>query len=178
MAVDYRIVMINEEGDTMEKQQKVFEKLDELNIKYEVINHPAVYTIDEMKDLGITNLDHVCKNLFLRDYKGKRHFLVILAKEKQADLKKIREQLGTTALSFASEERLKKYLQLGKGAVTPLGVINDMNCAVEVIFDEDLVGESSLGFHPNENTATVWISFDDIKKVIEQNGNTIAYVTI
>jgi Ala-tRNA(Pro) deacylase len=162
----------------MEQQQKVFEILDELKINYEVINHPAVYTIDEMDDLGITNQNNVCKNLFLRDYKGKRHFLVILDKDKQADLKKIREQLGTTALSFASEDRLKKYLQLGKGAVTPFGVINDTNCAVEVVFDKDLVGKEILGFHPNDNTATVWISFDDIKKVIEQNGNTITCVTV
>jgi len=162
----------------MEQQQKVFEILDELKINYEVINHPAVYTIDEMDDLGITNQNNVCKNLFLRDYKGKRHFLVILDKDKQADLKKIREQLGTTALSFASEDRLKKYLQLGKGAVTPFGVINDTNCAVEVVFDKDLVGKEILGFHPNDNTATVWISFDDIKKVIEQNGNMITCVTV
>ncbi|MCC5466911.1 prolyl-tRNA synthetase associated domain-containing protein [Pelosinus baikalensis] len=162
----------------MENQQKVFEKLDELKIKYEVMNHPAVYTIEEMDELGIANLDDVCKNLFLRDYKGKRHFIVVLDKDKQADLKKMREQLGTTALSFASEERLQKYLQLSKGAVTPFGIINDTNCAVEVVFDKDLIDKKSLGFHPNENTATVWVSFDDIKEVIQQNGNKIAYVTM
>lgn len=162
----------------MDKQQQVFKILEELNIKYDVVNHPAVYTVEEMAGLNITNLDDVCKNLFLRDYKGKRHFLAILHKDKQADLKKLREQLGTTALSFASEERLTQYLQLSKGAVTPFGVINDTNRDVEVVFDKDLVGKSSLGFHPNENTATVWLSFADIKRVIEQNGNTITYVTV
>lgn len=166
------------EVSTIEKQKKVFEKLNELKINYKVINHPAVYTIEQMDELGITNLDGVCKNLFLRDYKGKRHFIVVLDKDKQADLKKIREQMGTTALSFASEERLEKYLQLSKGAVTPFGIINDIDCAVEIVFDQDLVGKKNLGFHPNENTATVWVSFDDIKKVIQQNGNKIAYVTI
>ncbi|WP_038673242.1 prolyl-tRNA synthetase associated domain-containing protein [Pelosinus sp. UFO1] len=162
----------------MEKQKKVFEKLDELKLNYKVIHHPAAYTIEQMDDLGITNLDDVCKNLFLRDYKGKRHFIVVLDKDKHVDLKKMREQMGTTALSFASEERLEKYLQLSKGAVTPFGIINDTDCVVEVVFDQDLVGKNSLGFHPNENTATVWVSFDDIKKVIQQNGNKITYVTI
>ncbi len=162
----------------MDKQQKVFEKLAELKITYEVINHPAVYTIEEIDNLGIPKRHNVCKNLFLRDYKGKRHFLVILHKDKQADLKKLREQLGTTGLGFASEERLEKYLQLSKGAVTPFGIINDTDCAVEVVFDKEVVGMQNLGFHPNENTATVWISFDDIKKVIEQNGNRIIYVTV
>lgn len=53
-----------------------------------------------------------------------------------------------------------------------------MNCDVEVVFDKSLVGEESLGFHPNLNTATVWISFEDIKKVIEKYGNDIMYVNL
>lgn len=162
----------------MDKQQKVFQKLDELNIKYEIINHPAVFTIEEMDDLGIGDHGDICKNLFLRDAKGKRHFLVVLNKDKQANLKSIAQQIGCTALSFASEERLSKYLKLSKGSVTPLGVINDENCSVEVVFDRDLIEKEKLGVHPNENTATIWISFNSLKKLIEYNGNKIDYVTI
>lgn len=162
----------------MDKQQKVFQKLDELNITYEVTNHPPVYTIEEMDDLGISKHGDVCKNLFIRDAKGKRHFLVVLDKDKQADLKNIREQLGTTGLSFASEERLSKYLNLSKGAVTPLGVVNDEDHLVEVVFDRDLINKQKLGIHPNDNTATVWISFDNLKKLVENNKNTIHYLTI
>lgn len=159
-------------------QEKVFEKLNELNIKYEVVNHPAVFTIEEMDNLGITFQGDVCKNLFLRDEKGKRHFLVVLDKDKKADLKNIQKQLGSTRLSFASAERLDKYLKLQKGEVTPLGVINDTDASVEVAFDNDLLGRTRLGVHPNDNTATVWISFEDLIKVVEQNGNKITYVTI
>jgi Ala-tRNA(Pro) deacylase len=162
----------------MDKQQKVFKKLDELNITYEVTNHPPVYTIEEMDDLSISKHGDVCKNLFIRDAKGKRHFLVVLDKDKQADLKNIREQLGTTGLSFASEERLSKYLNLSKGAVTPLGVVNDEDHLVEVVFDRDLINKQKLGVHPNDNTATVWISFDNLKKLVENNKNTIHYLTI
>ncbi|MCC9296281.1 prolyl-tRNA synthetase associated domain-containing protein [Clostridium sp. WLY-B-L2] len=162
----------------MSEQEKVFEKLNELNIKYEVTNHPAVFTIEEMDDLGITDKGDVCKNLFLRDEKGKRHFLVVLDKDKKADLKSLQKQLGSTRLSFASAERLDKYLKLKKGEVTPLGVINDINASVEVVFDKILIGKDKLGVHPNDNTATVWISFEDLKKLIEQNQNNIKYVTI
>jgi Uncharacterized conserved protein len=162
----------------MSVQEKVFERLTELNIKYEVMNHPAVFTIQEMDDLGISKQGDVCKNLFLRDDKGKRHFLIVLDKDKKADLKNIQKQLGSTKLSFASAERLDKYLKLEKGEVTPLGVINDIDASVEVVFDNDLIGKTKLGVHPNDNTATVWISFEDLKKVIEQNENKIKYVTI
>jgi Ala-tRNA(Pro) deacylase len=93
-------------------------------------------------------------------------------------LKSIRNQLGCSRLSFGSEERLYKYLQLHKGEVSPLAIVNDPDSLVEVVLDEDLKGKSELGFHPGENTATVWISFEDLKKVIEHNGNKIHYVAV
>ncbi len=162
----------------MNPQENVFEILNVLNIEYQIINHPAVLTVEDMGHLNITQYGDVCKNLFLSDANGKRHFLVVLDKDKKADLKSIQKQLGCTRLSFASEERLFKYLHLKKGEVTPLGIINDPNSLVEVVLDNDLAGKNKLGFHPNDNTATVWISFDALIKIIDQNGNMIHFVTI
>lgn len=162
----------------MNQQEKVFERLNALDIEYQITNHPAVFTIEEMDNLNISQYGDVCKNLFLRDAKGTRHFLVVLDKDKKADLKSIQRQLGCTNLSFASEERLYKYLQLQKGEVTPLGIINDQDGIVEVVLDNDLAGKNRLGVHPNDDTATIWISFDALKKVIEKNGNKIHFVTI
>lgn len=146
--------------------------------RYELIEHPAVFTIEEMDKLGITLSGEVCKNLFLRDAKGRRHFLVVVQKDKHADLRALEKELESTRLSFASAERLEKYLGLHQGEVTPLGVVNDADAAVEVAFDKDLVGNPKLGVHPNDNTATVWIAFDDLRKVIEANGNAIRFVTV
>lgn len=162
----------------MNAQEKVFERLKALDIKYEVTNHPAVFTIEEMDNLNITLQGDVCKNLFLRDEKGKRHFLVVLGKDKKADLKSLQSQLGCSRLGFASEERLSRYLQLKKGEVTPMGIINDTDALVEVVLDRDLTGKNRLGVHPNDNTATVWIAFEALKKVIEGNGNKIHFVAI
>jgi len=162
----------------MNPQEKVLKMLNALNIEYHMINHPAVFTVEDMSNLNITQYGDVCKNLFLSDAKGKRHFLVVLDKDKKADLKSIQKQLGCTRLSFVSEERLSKYLHLQKGEVTPLGIINDPDALVEVVLDNDLAGKNKLGFHPNDNTATVWISFDALKEIIEQNGNLIHFVTI
>jgi Ala-tRNA(Pro) deacylase len=159
-------------------QDKVYEMLKELGIEYEMMEHPAVFTIEEMDQLGITEKGGVCKNLFLRDEKGKRHFLVVLEKDKTADLKKIRDQIGSTRLSFASADRLAKHLKLTQGEVTPLGVINDEAHAVEVVLDKDIQGKDSLGFHPNTNTATVWISFDDLMKYLNHFGNKVKFVKI
>ena len=162
----------------MNQQQKVLHKLHQLNISYEIVRHPAAFTIEEMDALTLDNKGDVVKNLFLRDDKGKNHYLVVVEKNKTVDLKKLRDQLGSTRLGFASEERLEKYLQLSKGSVTPFGVINDEACAVNVVFDKDLVHVKKIGVHPNDNTATVFISLDDLTRVVECNGNRIIYAEI
>ena len=105
-------------------KEEVRAKLTEMGIKFEVMEHGPVYTIDEMKLIEGMKIEDVCKNLFLRDDRGKRHFLVVLDEAKSADLKAIRAQIGSSRLSFASEDRLMAHLGLIKGAVTPLGVLN------------------------------------------------------
>ena len=146
-------------------KEEVYSILKDNNVEYELLEHDAVYTIDDMKLVEGMKIENVCKNLFLRDERGKKHFLVVISEEKSADLKDLREKLGTSRLGFASEERLMKYLGLIKGAVTPLGVLNDKECAVQVIFDKDLAGRESLGVHPCDNTATLFLSFDNLKKM-------------
>jgi Ala-tRNA(Pro) deacylase len=147
-----------------------------MNIAFEMKEHPAAHTIEEMESMGIC--DDVVKNLFLRDAKGARHFLVVLSKEKQGDMKKISEQLGCSRLSFASEERLLRCLKLTRGSVSPLGVLNDSDASVEVVFDKTLRGRKRVGVHPNDNTATVWLSFDDLHGIVRGNGNSIRFIDL
>ena len=158
----------------LEQKKKVYEELERLGITYEVFDHPAVYTIEEMDSLPmIADKDAIVKNLFLRDANGKRHFLVVLDKEKKADLKQLRVALNSSTLSFASEERLMKHLKLIKGAVTPFGILNNEDHKVEVVLDSSLVGRASIGVHPNDNTSTVFISYEDLSKVLRAQGNII-----
>ena len=160
--------------------EEVLEKLKELQIEYDIVEHIPVYTIEEMENLGPDYFKgaHICKNLFLRDAKGKRHFLVIIGQDKKADIKSIEAQIGCTRLSFASPERLDKYLKLQKGSVTPFGLINDVEKQVEVVIDRDLMNKNKLGFHPNINTATVLISFKDLEKFLKEQKNKVTYIKV
>ncbi len=162
----------------MDKKEKVLKKLDELNIKYELVNHPPVYTIDAIENLKLNNHGHIVKNLFLKNSNNKKFYLVMLKGDKKADLKSIKTQVNSTALSFASEDKLEKYLGLSKGAVTPLGIINDEEHLVNVILDEDLKNEKIIGVHPNVNTSTIFMSYADLIKFINTFGNEIFYVSI
>ena len=154
-------------------KQEIYELLEGKGIAYEKLEHDAVYTMEDMDKAGITAKGTVCKNLFLRDAKGKNHYLVTVPEEKHVDLKVLAPQIGSTRFSFGSAERLMKYLGVEQGCVSPLGVFNDESRNVTVVFDEDLQGNPSVGVHPNDNTATLWLAFSDLKKLIEEHGNRV-----
>ena len=145
----------------------IYTFLEENGIAYQRFDHPAVYTCEEAKRLCPKMPGSGTKNLFLRDNAGKRHFLVVVAKEKSVDLKKLKEVIGVSKLGFASEERLQKYLGLTPGSVTLLGLINDPDCAVEVIIDEQLRNKS-LQCHPLVNTATLVIEPEGVKIFLDK----------
>lgn len=155
--------------------EEILNKLNELEITFEKVDHKPVYTIEEMDELGPDFFKGacICKNLFMRDQKGKRHFLYVLREDKRANLSELATKIGSTKLSFASDERLKKYLNVEKGAVTPLAVLFDVENAVEVILDKDLLKEDTLGVHPGVNTSTILLKSNDLVKYIESNGNKI-----
>ena len=147
-----------------ENRKIVLDTLNEQNIEYEMFEHQAVYTVDEIEDSDLWNHENGigAKNLFLRDGSGKHHFLVIIREDKQADLKKVRDEIGSSRLSFASAERLMKYLNIEPGSVSPLGVLNDQECVIPVFFDEDLKEYEYIAVHPNDNTATIWMKSSKI----------------
>jgi Ala-tRNA(Pro) deacylase len=159
-----------------DKEKKVLDVLEELGISYSRHEHPPVYTVEEAEKQWTEITGAHCKNLFLRNKKGNRHYLMILEASKVADLKTLNKLLGEDRLSFASENRLMKYLDLETGAVSAFGLINDKENQVKVIIDEDLKKAEAVNFHPNVNTATVGISFPDFEKYLAWCGNPIRYL--
>lgn len=159
-------------------REKVINKLEELRLNYEIVEHPPIFTIGELDELGIKGKEKIAKNLFLRNDNGKQHYLIVIRQDKKVNLKELKSQIGSSRLSFASQERLMKHLKLTKGSVTPLGVVNDEAKHVKIYFDVDLKNQDVIGVHPNENCATVWLSLSDLVKVIEDNGNDFGYINV
>src|SRR5262249_4480211 len=140
--------------------------------------HPPVATVEdgEVYWAGI-DATH-CKNLFLRNQKGSRHYLVILKHNKRADLRAIADQIGDGKLSFASPERLMSHLGLTPGSVSPFGLINDRQQHVRVIVDRDLKSARRVSFHPNINTVTLTLAYSDFERFLTACGNIVQYVRI
>ena len=159
-----------------EKEQKVYEALESLDISYVRHEHPPVFTVEEAEKHWEEISGAHCKNLFLRNKKGNRHYLVVLESAKRADLKALEKQLGEDRLSFASPERLMRYLGLDTGAVSPFGLLNDGQKEVRVIIDQDLQEAETVNFHPNVNTATIGLSFSDFQKFLSFCGQAVRFL--
>jgi Ala-tRNA(Pro) deacylase len=159
-------------------EDRVYERLAELGIAYERHEHPPVATVEEASQhwAGI-DATH-CKNLFLRNQKGDRHYLLIVPHLKAVNLRAVAEQIGDGKLSFASPERLMKYLGLTPGSVSPFGLINDRHRVVRVVLDRDLKSAERLGFHPNINTRTLVIGNADFLKFLAASGQVVQHVTV
>lgn len=162
----------------MDPAPRVYAALDALGISYERHEHPPVFTAEEAAVHWAALAGTKCKNLFLRNKKGNRHYLVILEISKAADLRQIVKLVGDDRLSFGSPERLLNELGLTPGSVSPFGLINDEDGSVRVLIDADLRGAERLIFHPNINTASVVVSWQDLEKFLASRSNRVSLVTI
>src|SRR3989338_807524 len=129
--------------------------LQDNQIKYVLHEHPAVYTCEEAEKFCGDIPGLACKNLLLKDKKGRRYFLIVLPAEKRADLKQIGKTVGEKRVCFAHAEALEEKLGLEPGAVSPFGLLNDKNLDVEVFIDEEVYNADIVSFHPNRNTASL-----------------------
>ena len=156
----------------------IFKILDALGINFQILEHEAVFTVEESRRLRIFEKlsGTACKNLFLRNKRGE-FFLLTLPAEKRADLKAVAKNLNLPRLSFASEDELFALMNLHAGSVTPLGIINDAQKKVRVIIDAELQGKKLL-LHPNTNTATISLAFDDVTKIIRHAGHEFLFVEL
>lgn len=158
--------------------QEVIALLNEEKITYDLIEHKEVHTVEDMEKIGLLEKGYVCKNLFLRDAKGKLHFVISCHHKKDIKLDVVAKKLGTSKLSFGSPERLEKYLKLKNGYVSPFGVINDNSKSVIFVFDKDVEKQTKVGFHPNTNKATIYLAFKDVKKIIQDHGNDVIFIRL
>jgi len=162
----------------MKGQKELYELLEKLEIRFEYHEHPPLATIEDAiihwKDYNSGR----CKNIFFRNHKGNRHYLVILEHLRQLDIHYLEKRLMQGKLSFASDQRLKKYLGLDPGSVSPFGLINDKENHVHLFIDEKLKGSDRLAFHPNVNTATLVISKTDFLRFLDYTGNSYEFLKL
>jgi Ala-tRNA(Pro) deacylase len=162
----------------MNGSEKLYQLLEYLTIPFEYLEHPAAPTIEIAKQYWAGHDAKHCKNLFFRNHKGNRHYLVILDCDCDMDIHSIEKQLHQGKLSFASEQRMMKYLGVTPGSVTPFGLINDEEHHVHVFLDKNLQKAERLSFHPCINTASLMISKKDFIRFMDYMQNRYEWLEL
>ncbi len=156
----------------------VLEVLDKLEIPYELHEHKPLPTIDIAMEVWKKIDSTHCKNLFFRNHKGNRHYMVILESNQKLDIHDLEKRLKQGKISFASQKRMDKYLGVKAGSVSPFGLINDKENHVHLFMDQNLLKATKISFHPNINTASVVISFNDFVRFLDWVGNSYEFLEL
>ena len=159
-------------------KNEVYAYLNEKNINYEITNHSAVFNMEELENVNLPYKELDAKNLFVRDDKKNKYYLITVKGDKRVDLKLIREKNNTRPLSFAKEDELLDILKLTPGSVSPLGILNDKTKKVTLFLDKYFIDKDYIGVHPNNNTATIWLQPSDLINIIKEQGNDVIIIDI
>ncbi len=159
----------------MNGDPRLYQTLKDLNIGFEYHEHSPAPTVEAALEHweGIDSTH--CKNLFFRNHKGNRHYLVILEHSNKLAIRDLEQMLKQGKLSLASDRRLEQWMGLTPGSVSPFGLINDTENHVYLFIDEKLRTAGRLSFHPNINTATIVISFADFIGFLDWSGNAYEF---
>jgi Ala-tRNA(Pro) deacylase len=161
-----------------DRPSAVYAALDALGIAYDTFDHPPVFTGEDAATHWAGIPGRGLKNLFLRNKKGNRHYLVILPIEKEADLRRLVKVIGDDRLSFGSAERLMEHLGLTPGSVSPFGLLNNPSHSVQVVVDAGLRGTGRLIFHPNLNSHSLTISDEDLVRFFKSTGHQVRWLNL
>lgn len=151
--------------------------LQQHQIPYVRHDHPAVFTCEEAEEHCAHIPGLSCKNLFLKDKKGRRYFLLIMPAAKRTDLKAFGEIVGDR-LSFASPDTLREKLGVQPGSVSPFALLNDTDKIVEVYCDREVWEADITGFHPNDNTATLEVTREALHAFFQALGREVTLVDL
>lgn len=151
----------------IDKEERIYDLLDQLNIDYQRIDHEEANTMEVCLEIEKTLKSTICKNLFLVNSNKSQYYLLMLKENKKFKTKVISKQINSSRLSFGSDEKMLEYLDITPGSVSLLGLMNDHDFKVQLLMDKDLLQDEYLGCHPCINTSSLRIKMKDVfEKII------------
>lgn len=168
-------------ADRLEKEIRVYDLLDKLNVSYERVDHEAAMTMEACEEIDRTLGDDtsICKNLFLCNRQETDFYLLLIPGDKKFKTKDLSSQIKSARLSFAKENYMEEFLDITPGSVSIMGLMNDKDHKVRLLIDSDVVKEPYIGCHPCINTSSLRISTNDmLEKIIPAMGHEPTYVEL
>jgi Ala-tRNA(Pro) deacylase len=158
-------------------EEKLYKTLYDFEIAYEKFEHPAFATCEESGDYYQEhNMGADCRNSFMQNRRGKKHYLVVMLKQKRIDIPHLAAFLDENKkMGFASAERLEKYLGLTPGSVTPFGILHEGASDIPLVVDKQIFDHEHVHFHPLRNTASLTITTRDFEKFLDNIDRDVLY---
>jgi Ala-tRNA(Pro) deacylase len=144
--------------------------LDALGVPHRTVSHRAVHTVEELRAVADAMPGGHCKNLFLKDAKG-RLWLVVCLADTRVDLKRLPERIGSARLSFGSPDLLFATLGVRPGSVTPFSLVNDRERRVSVVLEKAMLDRDPVHYHPLVNTMTTAVPPSGLLRFLEHTGH-------
>lgn len=155
------------------RETRTYDFLDELNIPYTRLDHEKAETMELCREIDERLGAPICKNLFLCNRQGTAFYLLMMPGDKVFKTKELSAQIGSARLSFAGAENMLEFLDILPGSVSVLGLMNDHDCRVELLIDEDLLNNPFVGCHPCVNTSSLCLATEDVlKRFLPATGHT------
>lgn len=142
-------------AERLEKEIRVYDLLDKLGLEYDRIDHAPAMTMDACEEIDQALGATICKNLFLCNRQKTQFYLLMIPGDKAFHTKDLSSQIGSARLSFAPPEYMEKFLDITPGAVSVMGLMNDVDHHVRLLVDEDVLKGEFLGCHPCVNTSSL-----------------------
>lgn len=162
-----------------EREIRVYDLLDRLNIEYEYVDHEAAMTMEDCLAVDRILDAVICKNLFLCTRQKDKFFLLMMPGEKKFRTAQVSKLVGCSRLSFAGEEDMLELLDLTPGSVSVMGLMNDHDNKVQLLMDEDIRNGEYFGCHPCMNTTSMRFSVKDLlEKVLPEIHHTPEFLKL
>lgn len=154
----------------------VYTFLEAQSIPYRVQEHEAVFTVAE-SSVKLPEKVPV-KTLLLTDEKKQQVWMVAMRGLNRLDMKSLARVCGVKKLQFVRPERVEEMVGARPGSVSIFGLLHPGAETMQVLLDESLMQEPELGFHPNDNTATVFLKPEDVLKIITATKHAYRILTV
>lgn len=177
--IDPTIYTTRPTDERLEKENRVYDLLEELNIPFIRIDHDAMNTIDECQDVDKFLGVEICKNLFLCNSQKTKFYLLMMPGHKKFVTRDFCKQINSSRLSFAPPEYMETYLDLTPGSASILGLMNDHEHHVQLVMDQEVVDQPLIGYHPCINTSSLTLSTNDVlNKFLPYTNHDVLYVNL
>ena len=160
-------------------ENRVYESLARLEIPFTRVDHEAAFTMEDCAAISAALEVHICKNLLLTPRNRSAFYLLCLPAEKPFSTKNFSKLIGSSRLSFATEEDLVALLGCHAGSASVLGLMNDTEHRVTLAIDRAVAEDEWFGCHPCKNTSSLRLKTRDVlEKFLPDTGHEAVIVDL